>query len=50
MWSVASFVPPPEARRQGCQVHQAMAYGIWASIDGEETGRWVWERTLTAAV
>jgi hypothetical protein len=28
MWIVASFVPPPEARREGCQGHQAMAYRV----------------------
>ena len=45
---VASLVPPPDASKEGCQGHQAMACGI-ENITRVNKNR-VKELTLTAAV
>ena len=46
MLIVASLVPPPEARREGCHGHQAMAFGTHVRPYPMKT----WCLTFTAAV
>jgi hypothetical protein len=43
---VASFVPPPEASRDGCQGHQAIAYNLDEITKFQERDK----LTLTAAL
>lgn len=42
MLIVASCVPPPEARREGCQGHHAIACVGWGVVSGRKVGdsRW----------
>jgi hypothetical protein len=54
IWTLASFVPPPLARRDGCHGHHARAYikqkAHQTALDGNELLRGMHELALTAAV